>query len=420
MRAFVAPSVAVRRNRDIFTPLPGGPKWPLDRKEGVGLNALRTPMRLLKILLIAGMVLALLPSLAVAQTAVPGDALTLSAVDRVWGATRYSGSVAIARDTFDTGPAMAGTQWGDIQHIIIASGEDRAAADPLAAAGLVGVYEAPLFLVSSTSVAPEVIAAIEEIVAAASGPVTIRVVGGPVSVPDAVLGQILAAVDAGADLAVGRVRATGDRYDLAWAIAEEMMSVEGTAPTTVLLANGADSATFFDALALSPIAASEHIPILLVSRYGLPLGTANALDSIAPDPETLEIIIGGGPNTISPELEDAFVSVLGDEDVTRWSGATRYETALAIADAAVGRGWLTRDIVGVAARLPDALSGGAAVGLQDGVLVLTASTGLTPSTAAWLQLHSAEIDRVIVFGGPQSIPQPVVDAIDAAAAPVTP
>ena len=34
-----------------------------------------------------------------------------------------------------------------IHHVIIASGRDQAAADPLAASGLAGVYDAPLLLV---------------------------------------------------------------------------------------------------------------------------------------------------------------------------------------------------------------------------------------------------------------------------------
>lgn len=337
-------------------------------------------------------------------------------VARIWDDNRFSGSVAIAESTFDTDPDTAGVQWGDLRHIVIASGEDRAAADPLAAAGLCGAYDAPLFLVSRTSVTPEVEAAIGDIVDEAAGNVMIHVVGGPVSVPNARITEIQAAVGAGAKLQSERILSSGDRYDLAGAIAVRMADLLGD-PEVILLANGADSSKFFDALALSPIAAAQGYPILLVSRDDLPDGTVDALDAIAPDPDAIEVIIGGGPATVSTDLEDAFEAVLGDDDVARWSGATRYETAIAIADGAVGRGWLNRETVGVAAKLPDALSGGAAVGLEGGVLVLTESTRLTPATRVWLETHAAHIQRVIVFGGPLSVVPGVVTAIEDAITP---
>lgn len=337
-------------------------------------------------------------------------------VDRVSGDNRYTGAVAMARDAFDTS-ATAGTQWGDIRHIVIASGEDRAAADPLAAAGLSGAYDAPLFLVSRSGVPTAVKRAIDEIVDQAAGQVTIHIVGGPVSVPDARINEIRTYVNAGAKLTSERLLASGDRYDMAGAIAIRMAELLGE-PEVVLLANGADPSKFFDALALSPIAAAQGYPILLVSRDDVPDGTLDALDEIAPDPGALDIVIGGGTATVSQEIEDIFEEVLGaGDDVVRWSGPTRYATALAIADGAVSRGWLSRDIVGAAAKLPDALSGGAAVGLEGGVLVLTESTRLTPATRDWLVTHAHDIDRVIVFGGSTSVPSSVVQAINASVAP---
>ena len=57
-----------------------------------------------------------------------------------------------------------------------------------------------------------------------------------------------------------RLLGTGDRYDMAAAIAREMQRVSGATPDTMLVANGEPTSTkFFDALALSPIAASEGL-----------------------------------------------------------------------------------------------------------------------------------------------------------------
>jgi hypothetical protein len=94
-------------------------------------------------------------------------------------------------------------------------------------------------------------------------------------------------------------------------------------------------------------------------------------------------------------------------DAVRWSGRTRYETAIAIADNAVAYGALTRSNVGLAAKLPDALTGGSLMGMRDGVLLLTDGTTLTPSTKTWLTTHKMSVAEVCVFGGPLSITEVV-------------
>ena len=158
----------------------------------------------------------------------------------------------------------------------------RAAADPLAAAGLCGVYDAPLLLVSAEFTPSEVKSVIAEMAADNSGTsISVHIVGGPVSVPDARYNDLAAAV--GSDrLTKDRLLATGDRFDMAAEIARDMQRVSGTTPDTVLVANGADMSKFFDALALSPIAAAEAYPILLVSEDAIPRATNAVLGEIKP------------------------------------------------------------------------------------------------------------------------------------------
>lgn len=327
----------------------------------------------------------------------------LGTVDRVAGTTRFSGSVVTARALFD--PDGDGT-WPGVRHIILASGEDRAAADPLAAAGLSGAYDAPLFLVSSSGVSAEVKTAVKQIAtaaAAAGDDVEVHIVGGSTSVPDARFNDIK--TYAGANLIKDRILSSGGRFDLSAAIARRIMEVNGAAPEVVLIANGQDAPKFFDALALSPIAAANGYPLLLVQADNIPNATWNVLDDIADElGDTPRVVIGGGAATVSND-------VMFELGADRWAGTTRYTTAIAIADNAVDEGWLSRENVGIAAKLPDALTGGAGVGLKGGVLVLTDGAKLTPATATWLTTYKDEIVDCEVFGGTKSVVPTVHTAI---------
>lgn len=330
-----------------------------------------------------------------------GDTLTrdmaldpIGLVDRVAGSTRFTGSVVMARGQFDPDGDKS---WPDVTHIIIASGEDRAAADPLAAAGLCGAYNAPLFLVSAGSVSNEVKAAVTEIAEANDTEIVVHIVGGLKSVPDARYNDLVAAVGSKGKLSKDRILSGGGRFDLSAAIARRIMEVNDGVPPVVLIANGMDSTKFFDALALSPIAARTGFPLLLVSQNAIPDATQDVLDEIWDHVGGGEqVIVGGGPNTVSNFVKNELGAV-------RWSGDTRYTTAIEIANGAVDEGWLDRQNVGIAAKLPDALTGGAMVGLRGGVLVLTDGAKLTPATRDWLTEYREEIVSCEVFGGTKSV-----------------
>ncbi len=318
--------------------------------------------------------------------------------DRLSNRTRYSTAIKIMAEAFPG--------WEGVTDVVIACGDDRAAADPLAASGLCWAYDAPMLLVPSASTPAEVKTAIAQIVAE-NGPINLRVVGGTSSVPNARINDIKAYVGASNIAVADRLLATGGRYDLARAIAKRMKQVadadpDKDMPDAVLFANGADSTKFFDALALSPISAHTGTPILLVSVDKVPPATTAAIADLGA-PSTR--IVGGGPNTVS----NAVLAALGAD---RWYGQTRYDTAIKIADNAVAEGLLTRQAVGIAAKLPDALTGGAFVGREGGVLLITDGSTLTPATKNWLVAHQPEIVDCYVFGGELSVKPSVVTAID--------
>ncbi|MDZ4063343.1 MAG: hypothetical protein U1E22_01635, partial [Coriobacteriia bacterium] len=62
-------------------------------------------------------------------TIVAGPVPVPLTTERVADGTRFSTAVAIARESFDADPNAAGTQWTGVKHVVIASGEDAAAAD---------------------------------------------------------------------------------------------------------------------------------------------------------------------------------------------------------------------------------------------------------------------------------------------------
>lgn len=317
-------------------------------------------------------------------------------VVRLAGVDRYEAAVAMARATAPVG-------WAGVDHVILASGEDRAAADPLAASGLSWAYgSAPLMLVRSSAVPSSVKVALREI-AAANPKVVVHLVGGLSTLPAAREAEIRSSLGAYASrVSFDRV-AAADRYSNAAAIAARMRAVRPGGADAALVANGADPAKFFDALALAPISAATGAPVLLVSSGAVPAATMRELTARSP----ALTIVGGGPATVSSSV----VSRLG---ATRWSGSDRYSTAASIASNALARGWLSPRRSAVAARLPDALAGGVLVGTAGGPLLLTESGRLTPVTEGWLAARANETSAAWVLGGSASVSESVKSAVRAA------
>lgn len=310
--------------------------------------------------------------------------LGADAPERLADDDRFSTAVQIAREGYD--PDGKGT-WPGVKAVVLAAGDDRAAADPLSAAGLCGALEAPLFLVSKGFVPTDVKRAVKEIVTA-NGPVTVYIVGGKESVPDERFYELKSYV--GVKLALVRV-AGSDRYATAEKVAYKVKELAG-APDCVLIANGADASKFFDALSLSPIAAAKGFPILLVSADSVPSATKRAMGALKPK----TVIVGGGTKTVSEGVRKS----LGGE---RWASATRYSTATSIAGKAMARGWLDCASVGIASKLPDALTGGSLVGGVGGVLIITDGGELSSAASSFLENNDQDIKKCFVLGGAKSM-----------------
>ena len=332
--------------------------------------------------------------------------------------------------------------WDDVTDIILTSGDVRAQSDPLSAAGLAWAYQvnnvasfnyamnAPLLLVSATSATDaSVLALIREIgeqnnLGSTPKRLTIHIVGGAVAVPEARFTEISKALTNAGLSAPGndRVVKVGGRYDLAAGIARRMKQ-RAEASTTdelqlanfALVANGADSARFFDSLALSPVAASVGAPILLVSATSVPSATSNVITTLKTGTNPISTLyIGGGPVAVSDAVKSTLAKKL---PTNRISGANRYATARAIADKGIAMKWLYEDLgVAVASTIADAQLGGAMAGNNGEPLLLTGSTSLESGDKSWLVGKKKTLSRVYLVGSTTSLNTTVFNAIKAAVA----
>ncbi len=321
-------------------------------------------------------------------TFVPGTfTISNKPVDRLAGDTRYDTSVVIAED--------ANPGWVGVRHVILASGEDRSQPDALTAAGLAGVLDAPLLLVPYASVNT----AIEDAVQAMPDGVQVHIVGGTAAVSTAVEAQLSGYSNVAS---VDRV-AGSTRYGTAAAVARRMQTelvAQGqTLPAIALITNGNTPGAMFDALSASAISARNHYPVLLVKINSVPGDTSSALADLG---LTHRYIVGG-----TAAVDSGVASSLGVAAGDRIAGATRYSTATEAAVRAKAEGWLSNVMLGFAAQIPDAATGGAYMGRNDGALVYVTATGVPAETASYLTAASASIETAVVFGGTDRVPESV-------------
>lgn len=83
--------------------------------------------------------------------------------------------------------------------------------------------------------------------------------------------------------------------------------------------------------------------------------------------------------------------------------ADRFGTDAAVADWAVGEGWLSWANVAIGNTLPDALAGGAFIGKLGGPMLYTDKQPLNAQTRAVLQANRDVVPDVWVFGGPAAV-----------------
>lgn len=318
-------------------------------------------------------------------------------VARLSGGSRYQTCYCIGKSNVLTSTA-----------VVLATG--RGYADALAGSGLAGALDAPLLLVPQSLVDGDGYLTQDAIDLSLElmriDPTDVYIVGGTGAV-SGTIEQFLVAMG----WTVHRI-AGSTRYDTARAIADEMVTLVG-APTAAFVVRG-DS--FADALAASPYAFSQRMPILLTPSSSLYSGAGAFIDTH----DITDVVIVGGAGAVSSGVEASIEALNGGFDAHREAGVSRYGTAADLAEYAIGtRSWASWGFVGLATgrNFPDALGGGAACGMRNGALLLTDSTSLSAPTQAALQTHAGSVQHAHVFGGTGAVSSGTYSAIQSALGP---
>ncbi len=301
-------------------------------------------------------------------------------VVRVSGDNRYETAIKTSRENFAVGSA---------RDVVIASGASYP--DALAASGLAGSLGSPLLLTHPASLSAGVAEELERLDAQ-----RVWVVGGRAVVSDSVVAALTSR-----GLAVERV-AGPDRYHTAAEVARRIAAREGAEfERSVFVARGDD---FADALAAAPYAYRLVRPVLLVSPDDTQTATRRAIADLG----ISEVIVVGGASAVSKAVLDDLAARTGATPL-RLAGSNRYETARAIVHHALAEGWCTAAEIGITAGtdFPDALGGGAALGSQSGIVLLTPPTSLCSHARTLLDTYADDVTRIQVFGGRNAV-DPVV------------
>ncbi|GAA1513401.1 putative cell wall-binding protein [Agromyces terreus] len=294
-----------------------------------------------------------------------GDPRVASAIPmtRRQGADRYATAAAISKAAFPSrGVSVA----------YIASG--AAFADALAAAPAAARRGGPLLLTQKSALPSSTLAELKRL-----APKQIIVVGGTGAVSNAVASSLKA---------VAPVQRIGgvDRYDTSRRIVADAFGDF----RTVYVATGRD---FPDALTAAAVAASLHIPVVLVDgRSGsVPAATRTLLTSRGVD----QVRIAGGTGAVSSGIQSALAK---SHTVSRYSGPDRFSTSVSLNSviAASPNAYLATGMA-----YPDALAGAVAAGRADDPLYL-AQTNCMPSPVR-AALLKQKVTSLVLLGGPGAL-----------------
>lgn len=300
---------------------------------------------------------------------------------RVTGVDRFGTSVMIAREVVSTVPT-AGTPV-----VYISNGMNYP--DALAAGPAAIVNDGVVLLVHPTFIPDLVRSELARL-----RPQRIVVTGGPDSVSTEVYEQLASYVD---DPSTDLDRITGlDRFGTSRELALD------TFPTGAEVAFVATGLNYPDALTAGSPAGLLGSPILLVNggATALDADTRGALEAL----DVREVVIVGGPPSVSSAIEADLREMLGTASVIRLTGSDRFGTSLAVAEFffdEVGQTYLATGL-----NFPDALAGAPLAARLGSPVHLTRQGCITPQLGE--SILGSGAFSVVLLGGPPSLADTVV------------
>lgn len=305
-------------------------------------------------------------------------------------------------DRVATAARLSQRSYAQADTVVIAPADDHAPA--LVAAPLAARLGGPVLLNVDRDGDPVSDVMAEEV--RRLGPDRVLLVGTAEQVPVELRERVASEVGLDRE-AVGRITAP-DRYALSVAVAEAMED-SGVAVERPLVSLGDHPVAgreWPDALAASSLGAAQQAPVLLVRPDAVPATVRRFLTERA----VQEVRLTGGPEAVAPAVEDDLER--RGLPVRRLAGATRYETALAVADELLSDTEATTETVHVATgrNFPDAVTAGPALAVGGSMLVLVdGQLGPPDSVLDWLRARAPGIARLHGIGGPDAVSGPVLD-----------
>lgn len=265
--------------------------------------------------------------------------------------------------------------------------------DALTASSLAGLNGCPILLTDKGSLSKQTASEIKRLKAS-----TVYIAGGP------------AAISRGVESSLSKLSGVKSVRRLAGSTAidtalEIYKQGKGSWGKTAVIAT---SASFQDALSVSPYAYAKRAPIFLASASTHKLDP-QVVSAIKKGGFT-RVVIVGGTAAISSQVEKQLSGISSK----RLAGATAYETSASVANWCVSQG-MKADNVGVATggSYYDALAGAALCGKNNAALVLVAG-GYTATIDSFIKPKKASISRAYVFGGPAAVSASTYKAIESA------
>ena len=337
---------------------------------------------------------------AAALAAADDPALAEVEVTRYGGADRYETSLLVAE-------AVAAEAGGSVEAVVLVVGTHWT--DAVVAAPVAGSLGAPLLMSPADELRDDAVEFLQRV--GASRIVLVGTMDTADSFGAAVISPLLEM-----DLAVEWVGGA-DRYGTG-AAAARRVDLAGAMPGFGRTAIVASGEVFADALVAGPFAARGSHPVMLTPPDELHAEVALNLPLLGIE----HVVLMGGTAAVSEAVEQS-IENLGIE-VTRLSGATRYETAVKaaklVADRysdAAGQMCFTNQRIGLArARVPfDSFSAGPLLGRLCAPLLLADPGGVPDDTAAYLDSARAALAGVDaldlrVFGGDAAVAPAALDA----------
>ncbi|PKK39711.1 hypothetical protein ABB02_01051 [Clostridiaceae bacterium JG1575] len=291
------------------------------------------------------------------------------------------------KDRYETAAKITKAYYKESKEAILVSGSH--AADILTVSPLAELKKAPLLITESKRLTPSTL---EELKRLKVEKVTL--VGGPVALSEAVEKSLQ-------EEKISVERLNGEtRYDTALAVAKAVSALPGADLKNLIVVSGH---CICDGLSVAQLAAKDKTPVLLTQTDALP----EALKAYLKDKKFDQITLIGGEKALSKPLEKELGAHANK--LERLGGATRYETALAVARHTYPKA--TSAFITTGIRSTDALVIGPVSAQAKMPILLTEAQTLPVPVGEWIKAQ--RMNALTLLGGPVAIDPTVEEALKA-------